>query len=748
MFIEKQYWVGDIYVDLSRNQLIHQNQSQILPPKALQVLTCLARQHRGVVSYEHILNEVWPNSVISPNTLQSSIAHLRKALGVYDLADIIKTHARQGYSLECEVRCSVNDFSKSDLSDVELSAKNKTEPRSINPKDGQQAVSPNDIHANIGSITGSAATQSQPDTQNKKVPKSYWVSAIAVLVLVVVAMLQFPNHSSKLQFGELRYLTATDDNEFGASYSPNGKYILFNRYYEQFSSNTIWAINTETHEEIQLIDKIGSYQGHALSPDGNNLIFIAQDDVLTTHGDRAKSDSQDTCYRLMKLDFNKALSAVQRPSELLGCQKSAINTPIWVDDHSIVMRQQSDQGWRLLRFSTNNNSSTVLYEITDGHVSSVAWSPEQEVFAVSALKNDGLQYIEMLFADGKVKSSYPIQLPETSPKYLKIAPQFTPSTGQLIFSFGSELFTLSEQGEVSKVNLPFETNVDTARFHPDGDRLLLVKGRFDSDVARLPIPVTESGPTTGEIPDLNATIFARSIETEHVAKFNPAGNAIAFASARTGTEQVWIRDATGTKKISALPSGTFIQNILWSSDGKSLLVYANWQMHLLSFDSDLTTLEFPHLIASLFDWDSKHQLVLANILVDGTRKFVNIDLNSLEYKVVNTKKIAWAVKSQQGLLIYMDEQHRIWQPGALEDKIIEPLLSRGLSKRFLIRNNALYGINKNQQLWLFDLQLGEFRVMGRVSPDIDYLTDISDQELLVTMAGKAKKEVIELLLSD
>ena len=65
----------------------------------------MAENQGKVVSQEALLDKVWQGTVVSPNTLQRSIAQLRKALGDDGKVQVyIKTHAKQGYSLECDVR--------------------------------------------------------------------------------------------------------------------------------------------------------------------------------------------------------------------------------------------------------------------------------------------------------------------------------------------------------------------------------------------------------------------------------------------------------------------------------------------------------------------------------------------------------------------------------------------------------------------------------------------------------------------
>ena len=92
-----QYWVGGFFIDLSRNQITQNKKSQTLAPKALAVLTYLAENQGKVVSQDALLAKVWQNTAVSPNTLQRSIAQLRKALGDDGKGQVyIKTHAKQG----------------------------------------------------------------------------------------------------------------------------------------------------------------------------------------------------------------------------------------------------------------------------------------------------------------------------------------------------------------------------------------------------------------------------------------------------------------------------------------------------------------------------------------------------------------------------------------------------------------------------------------------------------------------------
>ena len=100
----QRFKIGDVTIDLSRNQLSVQDQTLNLPPKALAVLALLARNPHKVMSYDDILQAVWQATVVTPNTLQKSITQLRRALSTLGITtELIKTHTKQGYSLEHQV---------------------------------------------------------------------------------------------------------------------------------------------------------------------------------------------------------------------------------------------------------------------------------------------------------------------------------------------------------------------------------------------------------------------------------------------------------------------------------------------------------------------------------------------------------------------------------------------------------------------------------------------------------------------
>jgi transcriptional activator of cad operon len=94
----------------------------------------------------------------------------------------------------------------------------------------------------------------------------------------------------------------------------------------------------------------------------------------------------------------------------------------------------------------------------------------------------------------------------------------------------------------------------------------------------------------------------------------------------------------------------------------------------------------------------------------------------------------------------MDHMDRFWQPHGAEDQLISALESQGNDKHFIIKNNLVYGVNDDFQLWSYGLDDNQFRLIGQLPGTIDYITDLKQQTLLMTMRIAARKDVVELVL--
>lgn len=715
-----QYWVGDFFVDLTRNQITQKTESQTIPPKALAVLTHLAKNANKVVSHDELLAEVWPDTIVTPNTLQRSIAQLRKALGEDRNQSYIKTHSKQGYSLEVDVRWQ-------DITDS--STLNKLEENSAD-----------ETYVNDANSHGYKKSSPEPSRSSLKlVSVAAGIIVLGIIGYIYFASLAPTKQTAQLMFDRLSSLTATDDKEYDATYTPDGKYIVFHRYLDKKCGNKLWAKNISTQKETQLTEDWGAYGSHSFSKDGKKLIFLKTEAC-------SEPITQTDCYDLVSLDFEKALERPQQPSVMLQCKNSVVKKPIWLNNNDIALLQKKTNRWKLINYSLSNNKSTDLYDLNDGNLIGYTYSVQDDLIAVVRIDNDGEYYIEMLSPDGRVLSSHLIERPQEIPKFRPIYPSFDPLNKQLIFSTGRQLFTLSYDGKVAKINLPFADRMAQPEFHPDGKRLLMIKGPYDSDIVLLPL--SEIIKTNSVRQSKSLPSFERSNLGENYAIFQPGGDAIAFWSERSGEQQLWISDGNGPQQLTQFPMDTYIHGIDWAADGKSLLINANNVLTQVYLDSRQKHFPMKHPVIRLFQWDSENKSALLLARVNGILKFVEYDFTSSELREVTDKTVLWALKSEDGRLIYKDNLGQFWQPGPAEAQRIKLLDKQGGAKMFVMNGNVIYAINNENQLWSYDLDNETYNVLGMVAEDVDYLTDISQTQLLMTVKVSAKKEVVELSVSE
>jgi DNA-binding winged helix-turn-helix (wHTH) protein/Tol biopolymer transport system component len=736
-----KYWVGDFFVDLSRNQVTQKKQSQTIAPKALAVLTYLAENQGRVVSYDELFDKVWPDTVVTPNTLQRSIAQLRKVLGEdTQYQSYIKTHTKQGYSLECEVRWQ-------DKIDAELSVE---QPLSLkankeNPEIEQDNNSPS---THIKSTeTENIHTESTGVVNTPRSASSLFTFFAGIIILVIIGVLYLAQPQPfKLSIGELRSLTATDNKEFGGLYSPDGEYIVFLRYSEKLCvSSNIWAKHTTTQQEIQLTKNMARFGTLSFSKDGKKLVFVETENC-------SQPITQKKCYKLMTLDFEQALKAPQSPSLLMECRNSRIAKPTWLNNNNIALLQQLSDRWKLLSYSIADNKTAEIYSLEDGNLTDYDYSVKDDLIALTSIHNDGQYYIETLTPDGQVLSSHQIEYPPEIPKFSFIYPNFTPINEQLIFSTGRQLFGLSYQGKITNISLPLDEPMGTPIFHPNGKKMLVIKGNWDSDIATIPLSkITKTQAdqflTTA---DNNYSIIARSTLAEDDAKYQPNGTLIAFKSDRSGENQLWITDGNSPQQLTSFPLDSRIYGQYWAADGKSILVNANNMLTQVILDPEQglqqESFPFEYRIEQLFHWNSKDNTALITARIKGILTFGELNLNNQEFRVITDKKVNWALKSEDGRLIYTDHLDRFWQPGPAEDKLMESLEQQGSDKRFIIKNNVIYGINEEFQLWSYNLNEKTFEMLGNTPINVEYLTDINQSDILLSIRITAKKEVAEFTL--
>ena len=90
----ERYRLGEFILDLSRFQLTHRGELVPLQAKALDLLAALVRAGGEVVDHDALHRSLWPDVVVTDQSLRQAAMKLRKGLG--ERADLVETVPRRG----------------------------------------------------------------------------------------------------------------------------------------------------------------------------------------------------------------------------------------------------------------------------------------------------------------------------------------------------------------------------------------------------------------------------------------------------------------------------------------------------------------------------------------------------------------------------------------------------------------------------------------------------------------------------
>jgi tetratricopeptide (TPR) repeat protein/TolB-like protein/DNA-binding winged helix-turn-helix (wHTH) protein len=94
------FYLGDLFVEPLKGQVSGKGEPRHLPPKAAEVLLCLARTPGELVARDDLLKEVWGQGQGSKEALSHAVGEIRHALGDHaDQPVFIQTLRKRGYRL-------------------------------------------------------------------------------------------------------------------------------------------------------------------------------------------------------------------------------------------------------------------------------------------------------------------------------------------------------------------------------------------------------------------------------------------------------------------------------------------------------------------------------------------------------------------------------------------------------------------------------------------------------------------------
>lgn len=679
-----EFFVNNFRVDMLRSQIINQADVRSMEPRVLQVLLLLAQNQGQVVSHQEILDAVWPDVVIEGNAIQRCIVQLRKALN--DDAKnqtIILTHPKKGYSLVAEVSAQ----------DGQTSLDNKSQFR-------------------------------------------YWRWSVIVLVfcLFLAVLYFFYSQENKLSFNKLVPITATDKKEFYPSFSPDGRYLAFNRYLGGCQSQ-IWAKDLRSKKEYLLTKDVGIYGQVAWSPDGTQLAFSQKDHCR-------KQQLLPNCQSITSIAFFLALGKPQETSLLLSCTEKSYGGINWITNERIAFIANRNGHGDIHSLSIGTGEVSSLFSQANLNPSALTYSQRNKQLVITFM--DATNKPNLLFLDLDTGESKTIGLnvPDVLSGQLWWDPIWHPHKDSFIVSAKNSLFEITLEGNFIQYEFPAAQNIHTPAFHPVSANIAASMGVVDLDIGEL--GWSGSAPTDAENLPIQQ-ILHRSIVEDYNAQYQPNNKGIAFISHQSGDAQIWLEQNGELSQLSHFHQNFRINSYLWSQQSNALIVARKGRLQLLMLDGRSTPLKTPFSVTDVFQWLDESTLLLS-VVHEEKRKLVQFNINNGNFNTLYNGITQWAQLTPNNHLYFIDQQHRLMMKDNKHIAAVSLLENERVNQKFIYKQGRLILFTQNNQLLSIDVKTLQQSLWQLPKLNSEYFVindvDIDKGRLLYSTVSSARKEIV------
>lgn len=690
------FWVGNFRVDVPRAQIIVKDDIISLEPRVLKVLLILAESQGEVVTHEALLERAWPNVVVAPNAVQRCIGQLRKALG--DDAKqqkMIATHPKVGYSLVAKVQWPETELAEQ--------------------------------------------TPSQSPSKNKPV-KAQWLLAIILSCVCLLALTLYflPSATTSPPLNRLTPITSTEEKEYFPNFSPDGRYLVFNRFVN-VCENELWAKDLHVNREFKLTESAGFYGPAAWSPDGNQLAF-------SNIGGCQAQQQKERCRNISALSFLLAKTTPQVPRELLACEQHNYGGINWLTNNEIAFIDSYARQGQVKSLAIDNGLVTLLYTDKAYKPQALSYSVRNKNLAVTV--HDEMQNTSLVLFNTADNTAEHIQLkvPADYSDYLWWDPSWHPLKDTLLTSVENSLFEIDLAGKFTEYPVTTVSDIYNPMYHPDGSKVVAVMGGVDLDVEQYNFNsnnLTAADPAQSSVARYQ-TIHQSTVE-DYQAKYQPGTAHLSFVSTRSGEEQIWFSQNNQLKQLSHFDESARINSYIWSLNGQSLALAIRGKLRLLTLDGQALLITTPFKVIDVYQWINKQQLLLSIIEQNKQRKVVLFDINTGAYRAIYQGFSHWAQLDDNQSLFYTDWNRTLHVYQDNKSTAFPATSDLRFSPGFMIKDNQLILFGQGK-IWLYSFEKRALSSIEISSPTkrIANLTDIdyANKRVLLSTYKNFRKDLV------
>jgi len=527
--VSGSYAFGPFRLDLERRMFTRDAQVLSLAPKTFDLLALLVRNPGRALSKRELMGALWPDTFVEEANLSFQISLLRKALGD-DGARWIETVPKHGYRFTAAVRAD------------------RDEARSIPPvgTDPSPAIRPG----------GAAMT--------RWVAGGLGVATLLVVLTYAAGSWRAPSAPVARASALAAPLTAYPGVEHAPSLSPDASQVAFAWNGPAQDNVDIYVKLVGPGEPLRLTTHPAWDDMPAWSPDGRRIAFLRS----------ASGESEGTLVIMPALGgAERTIATVFLNSLGFKPYSNLAWTPDgrWLAVGGALSAGGPEGIWLV---SADRTETRRLTDARLGGRGDTGPVPSPDGRSIAFLRDYSMNrtavFVLPLTSDGTANGT-PVQLTFDSQGIDSLA--WMPDGRNLVFSSGghlgiSRLATVPatpgspprpRQPEV----LPFGEQATTVTVSSSGRLVYSAEFR---DTTLYAVPLTEP------LKRPHALAAFSSTYDEHTPHFSPDGARLAFASTRSGTEEIWVANADGSHPLQMTSmGGPQCANPQWSPDGRTIL---------------------------------------------------------------------------------------------------------------------------------------------------------------------------------
>ena len=532
------YQFKSFRLDVGERQLLHDNSSVPLTPKAFDVLAVLVERGGHLVEKDELLRIVWADSFVEEANVARIVHTLRKALGEDDNGNkFIETVAKKGYRFVAEVKeISVlpsPNFAEPETPDerIHLEIANEIKPAIAN----EISIGKNTVFSNKWMWTGLTG------------------GTIALLIAVFLFIANYHHVLGKVEIIQSTQITNWSGLDFYPAFSPDGNIIAFSS--DRTGSFEIYVKQLVTGaKEVQITSDGAQNIQPAFSPDGSLIAYTSK-----RGGIWLVPVSGGTPRQLTESGTFPAWS----PNGLLIAFSDKSNQ---LSDPS---GRNANSGATLWLVSTDGGEPKRLTQPVNpagGHAAP-SWSPDgkrilfdtndpsySEVWSVSA-QGDDLKKLS-----GNLKLATDAVYAPDGKSVLFVA-----EGGSYLYQVNLSV-TGDAVGEPIKIFDARNSRIRNLSVAAKAKRIVYSAMTLNSNLWEMPV-LPNGDAAQGETVHLTQNT---NIRNTHPA-FSPDGKRIAYASYDGSSQsQIWVMDADGNNKIQLTTGSDGNFSPEWFSDGKRI----------------------------------------------------------------------------------------------------------------------------------------------------------------------------------